>query len=552
MARELEVTVVVADTGAKAALEQIDASFDKSAASAQKYAVAVAEAEVATKTASTSIGTVSVSAKEATETLEALGIKTGGLRTSLNDLATATGLNVESLGLMGSAGLALGVAYASWNIGRMIADFFDLDKKIANATASLLGYGNVAAETAGAKQDAVNLAIQRGATALADITDKQDAYTKAIEFNAQWVKNQNEGYKFLINSEQAWQAELDKHAASLPGLKRDLDLHVLKINELAEKYGITQHAIELYRHELKETEDQEKRTAAIRKQVNEETDRAWATQQKWIADINKQTAELVDSQEKRRLDVAKAITSEFEKQVAALAKQANSEVLSELDAKKANQAAQGFDLKGNRIDDAVGQAAATLAATMAELNQQRARGVETSAREEQAMNAYIAVVTKANGTTDQMAGAHAQAAGAAQQLAAGAASAASALGNFQAGVGYQVPTGESLDKAGIIQHGSSSGFAPLGSAPLPWGGARRASGGPVSSGSPYLVGELGPEIFTPGASGSITPNGGVTIGDVHVHGNVDSQATAERMAQRTAEIVYQKLRGQGKMTLGRA
>lgn len=35
---------------------------------------------------------------------------------------------------------------------------------------------------------------------------------------------------------------------------------------------------------------------------------------------------------------------------------------------------------------------------------------------------------------------------------------------------------------------------------------QRAAGGPVSGGSTYLVGEKGPELFTPGASGMITPN----------------------------------------------
>lgn len=35
-----------------------------------------------------------------------------------------------------------------------------------------------------------------------------------------------------------------------------------------------------------------------------------------------------------------------------------------------------------------------------------------------------------------------------------------------------------------------------------------AAGGPVSAGSSYVVGERGPELFTPGASGLITPNGG--------------------------------------------
>jgi len=36
----------------------------------------------------------------------------------------------------------------------------------------------------------------------------------------------------------------------------------------------------------------------------------------------------------------------------------------------------------------------------------------------------------------------------------------------------------------------------------------RANGGPVLSGMPYVVGERGPELFVPAASGSIVPNGG--------------------------------------------
>jgi hypothetical protein len=35
---------------------------------------------------------------------------------------------------------------------------------------------------------------------------------------------------------------------------------------------------------------------------------------------------------------------------------------------------------------------------------------------------------------------------------------------------------------------------------------RRARGGPVSSGHPYLVGERGPEVFTPGRAGSVSPS----------------------------------------------
>jgi phage-related minor tail protein len=35
----------------------------------------------------------------------------------------------------------------------------------------------------------------------------------------------------------------------------------------------------------------------------------------------------------------------------------------------------------------------------------------------------------------------------------------------------------------------------------------KASGGSVSAGSPYIVGERGPELFIPGQSGTISPNG---------------------------------------------
>jgi phage-related minor tail protein len=40
-------------------------------------------------------------------------------------------------------------------------------------------------------------------------------------------------------------------------------------------------------------------------------------------------------------------------------------------------------------------------------------------------------------------------------------------------------------------------------------GGAKAAGGPVDAGVAYLVGEQGPELFVPQASGAIVPNGGV-------------------------------------------
>jgi lambda family phage tail tape measure protein len=56
---------------------------------------------------------------------------------------------------------------------------------------------------------------------------------------------------------------------------------------------------------------------------------------------------------------------------------------------------------------------------------------------------------------------------------------------------------------GPLAQGLMGVFAPA----SPYGGGF-ASGGPVSGGVSYLVGERGPELFTPSSSGNITPNGG--------------------------------------------
>ena len=45
----------------------------------------------------------------------------------------------------------------------------------------------------------------------------------------------------------------------------------------------------------------------------------------------------------------------------------------------------------------------------------------------------------------------------------------------------------------------------------------RANGGPVAGGSSYLVGERGPELFTPGTSGNITPNNALGGGSITVN-----------------------------------
>lgn len=70
----------------------------------------------------------------------------------------------------------------------------------------------------------------------------------------------------------------------------------------------------------------------------------------------------------------------------------------------------------------------------------------------------------------------------------------------------------------------------------------RAGGGPVSAGTTYLVGEKGPELFTPSASGTITANnriatgGGITVNSA-VTVNADNASDDPAAAKQLAKMI---------------
>jgi hypothetical protein len=71
----------------------------------------------------------------------------------------------------------------------------------------------------------------------------------------------------------------------------------------------------------------------------------------------------------------------------------------------------------------------------------------------------------------------------------------------------------------------------------------RASGGPVSTGRAYLVGERGAELFVPGSSGQIVPNGagGVTITQ-HLHFSANTPAAVRDAVMAAAPMLTEAAR----------
>ena len=61
-----------------------------------------------------------------------------------------------------------------------------------------------------------------------------------------------------------------------------------------------------------------------------------------------------------------------------------------------------------------------------------------------------------------------------------------------------------------------------------------ADGGTARRGSSYLVGERGPELFTPGVTGTVTPNHALG-GSVNVSVNVDASGTSVEGNEPNAE-----------------
>jgi hypothetical protein len=69
-------------------------------------------------------------------------------------------------------------------------------------------------------------------------------------------------------------------------------------------------------------------------------------------------------------------------------------------------------------------------------------------------------------------------------------------------------------------------------------GGARAEGGPVSADKTYLVGERGPELFTPRAAGQITPNSALGGTTVNMQVSVGEFVTPTQLAQ-VAQSVQQ-------------
>ena len=91
-----------------------------------------------------------------------------------------------------------------------------------------------------------------------------------------------------------------------------------------------------------------------------------------------------------------------------------------------------------------------------------------------------------------------------------------------AGMGGGTTSLSNANLADVNKYAGSVSDFSIGSFPL----AGKAAGGPVMGGTPYIVGEKGPELFMPGRSGTIIPNDALGGGTTNVVVNVDASGNS--------------------------
>ena len=178
--------------------------------------------------------------------LASVGIHIGPEIRAIGELGEASGKSASQLGVLGTAGLVLGAAAGGWKIGRLVADFFDLDQKIGGAAAKLLGWGDVAGQQAGAKADAIQRAFELTGRRVTTVGE-------ALSITTEWLTAHNKKAKDAekVNTELAaamvelnsagigWQGTLDTiNGTVVEAVKFYLEAGVSQ-GALATAYGLT-------------------------------------------------------------------------------------------------------------------------------------------------------------------------------------------------------------------------------------------------------------------------------------------------------------------------
>ena len=164
--------------------------------------------------------------------LQATGISIGPEIKAIGEFGGASGKAALQLGLVTTAGLALGAGMTGWKIARAAMEFFDLDKKVEGVWTRLLGLNDVISETAGAKMDTL-------AKASANAGREVTSLTEAIEINAKAAQAASDKKIDWAMKLSAAQREVRNLSAEVIAQIEVAQKAGASVEQLTNKYGIS-------------------------------------------------------------------------------------------------------------------------------------------------------------------------------------------------------------------------------------------------------------------------------------------------------------------------
>jgi adenosyl cobinamide kinase/adenosyl cobinamide phosphate guanylyltransferase len=195
----------------------------------------------------------------------AMGVSLAKPIAAVEELGKVSGMTYAQLGLLGSAGVAVGVAVSGIALGKFIADLTNMNQVMTNLQDTYMPW---IAETdrLANKQAVLDLAFQRTGKTFYDVAEAQAALNKLVKENTAILGT-------ATHRQAEWEKEIRNHRAELPAMTAALENHTASVKQLHEQYGISTDALTYY---LAKTKDQ----TAAQDEATRKAEAAAAAQQK--------------------------------------------------------------------------------------------------------------------------------------------------------------------------------------------------------------------------------------------------------------------------------
>jgi len=222
------------------------------------------------------VNTLTSSYKQFDGMLQAAGINIGPQVQGLEDIANAAGKTTTELGLLGTAGLAVGAALTGWKIGQWIDEMTGASSIVEQLATSLMGVAPLMTKAAG-EQVIINKALEMGAKHGLDYTESLKFIaaqnTKNADATINWREKLADSYRELRNLTDAQKAEIA--IAQEAGATTE---------QLTNKYGIHKTTLDLLKQETDRASDAQAKLTAEHAKAAAEAEKLDAAYAKLMSD----------------------------------------------------------------------------------------------------------------------------------------------------------------------------------------------------------------------------------------------------------------------------